>query len=235
MSGPATGTLLMTPISRATPEMPRQSPRFGVSSMSITTSSSCRCAASGSPTGARSSRLMMPSASSPSPSSAAEHSIPWDSTPRILLRRILRPSGRRAPTSATGARMPANTFGAPHTTESVSPLPASTLHTLRRSASGCAPTSSTWATTMSSPRRASGSALSTSRPAAVSCSTRVSVSTGASTHSRSHCSLTFIGTAPGSAGRCRRTGADRRCRSAAGRGARRPCRRRSRCSVPSRC
>jgi len=160
--------------------------------------------------GARGSRDRMPSASSPRPSSRAEHSMPWDSTPRILLRRILFPSGSRAPTRAMGATMPSCTLVAPHTTARGPPLPASTLHKLRRSAWGWGKTSSTRATTTLSMGADNGSALSTVRPADVSCSTRVSVSTGASAHSRNHCSLTFIsGTARGNADRCRKTSADR--------------------------
>ena len=56
----------------------------------------------------------------------AEHSMPCDSTPRIVARLIARPPGSAAPTSAHGAVMPAAAFGAPQTICSGAPAPAST-------------------------------------------------------------------------------------------------------------
>ena len=88
----------------------------------------------------------MPSWSSESSSSRAEHSMPWLSSPRIFAFLIVTPPGSVAPTVASGTIMPARTFGAPHTTRS-SPAPPSTRHSDSLSAFGCFCTSSTRATT----------------------------------------------------------------------------------------
>ena len=78
------------------------------------------------------------------------------------------PGGSSAPTVAHGILMPGRTLGAPQTICSTSPMPASTLHTFRRSASGCLATSSTCATTTPVKAGATGCNSSTSRPAMVS-------------------------------------------------------------------
>ena len=58
--------------------------------------------------------------------------MPWLSTPRSFESLIANGAppasagGNSAPTSATGTLMPGDTFGAPHTMFSVSPVPAST-------------------------------------------------------------------------------------------------------------
>ena len=88
----------------------------------------------------------MPEWSSEKPSSSAEQSMPWLSTPRILLFLITSPPGSFAPMVASGAIIPARTFGAPQTMES-SPAPASTRQSESLSALGCFATSSTFATT----------------------------------------------------------------------------------------
>ena len=59
---------------------------------------------------------MMPSALPPNSRPFAEHSIPFDRTPRIFDRLSLTPSGNTDPTGAKGYFTPAITFDAPHTT-----------------------------------------------------------------------------------------------------------------------
>jgi hypothetical protein len=59
---------------------------------------------------------MRPAASSESPSSRAEQSMPKDSTPRSFALRISMPPGSLAPMVASGAFIPARAFGAPQTT-----------------------------------------------------------------------------------------------------------------------
>ena len=89
----------------------------------------------------------MPAASSPNPSSAAEHSIPSLAMPRILRRPISRPSGMVAPMVARGTTSPASMLNAPHHTCSGAPSPASTKTSWTRSASGWRRVSSTLAVT----------------------------------------------------------------------------------------
>ena len=67
--------------SRAMPATPSQSARLGVTSKSIT-GSAPNTPAAGSPTSWASSSSRMPSLSSASSSSAAEHSMPCETTPR---------------------------------------------------------------------------------------------------------------------------------------------------------
>ena len=116
--------------------------------------------------------------------------MPWLFTPRIVATPIS-PTASRAPTFASGASIPARTFGAPHTIESVSP-PASTLHTLSLSALGCRATSSTRAATTPSNGGTSGSHDSTSRPDMVSRCASSSVVSDGSTRRRSQLSGTFM-------------------------------------------
>ena len=86
---------------------------------------------------------MIPWLSEPSWTSVSDRIIPSDSTPRsfALPRRV--PSGSTAPGSATITAWPAATLGAPHTIVRSSDPLSRTVHTLRRSASGCCDTSST--------------------------------------------------------------------------------------------
>ena len=73
--------------------------------------------------------------------------MPSEVSPRIFDFLILSPPGSSAPTSASGTFIPAFTFGAPHTTLSGAPSPASTTQSESLSASGWRWTSSTWPTT----------------------------------------------------------------------------------------
>ena len=80
---------------------------------------------------------MIPSASSPISSSAAERIIPEEVTPRSLASPSSTPPGIVAPGSATATVWPASTFGAPQTIVRGSESPVSTVQTLSRSAFGC--------------------------------------------------------------------------------------------------
>ena len=57
--------------------------------------------------------------------------MPFDVAPRIFLFSSLRPPGSVVPAAANGYFAPTFTFGAPHTTSSSSPFPASTFVTQR--------------------------------------------------------------------------------------------------------
>ena len=70
---------------------------------------------------------MMPSWSSPIPTSSSARIIPLDFTPRSFASPSVAPSGITAPGSATATVWPAATFGAPHTIVWGSPRPTSTL------------------------------------------------------------------------------------------------------------
>ncbi len=87
--------------SRATPYTPIASGRFGVISISITSSAIGRCSDSGPPTGSSPDRTMMPSWSSPIPTSSSARIIPLDFTPRSFASPSVAPSGITAPGSAT--------------------------------------------------------------------------------------------------------------------------------------
>ena len=118
-----------------------KSPRFAVSSKSIIPSSICIYLIGSSPTGASAGNSCIPSLSSgfknllSNPSSAIEHNIPLDSTPRFMLLLIV-PPGSFAPGSATITFKPFLTFGAPQTICKTS-SPTLTLHTCKWSESGC--------------------------------------------------------------------------------------------------
>jgi hypothetical protein len=125
------------------PSTPRQSPRLGVTLISITGSSMPSTDAAGAPTGVSAGRSMMPSWSSPSCSSRAEHSMPLLSSPRILLDLSVMPvPGMTLPDGAKMPFMPVRAFGAPQITCTVS-LPVLTRQTRSRSALGCCDASST--------------------------------------------------------------------------------------------
>src|SRR5437867_698276 len=116
-TGARNGAPVRADSSRATPTTERQSGRFGVISISRTWSSRPRCATRSTPSGASASTVRMPrSCSSPRPSSRSEHSIPWDSVPRIFALAIRRSPGSTAPGGAKAARTPTAAFGAPQTT-----------------------------------------------------------------------------------------------------------------------
>ena len=193
-SGPAIGRRLMAPISRAIPARDRQSPRSGVTLTSNMVSSNSSTSETSAPGGTSGSSSMMPSWSSPTPSSRMERSMPSETVPRIFARRTLTPPPIRAPGRASAARIPARAFGAPQTTSTGSSSPKSATQSLSRSAFGCGRHSSTSATTTPaiSPGATTGSAESTSSPARVSCSASSAVVTGGSTHSRSQRSLNLI-------------------------------------------
>ena len=122
--------------------MLNKSPRFAVKSKSITPSSICIYFIGSSPTGASAGNSCIPSLSFGSknllskPSSAIEHNIPLDSTPRFILLFIVTPPGSFAPGNATITFKPFLTFGAPQTICNTS-LPTLTLHTCKWSESGC--------------------------------------------------------------------------------------------------
>src|SRR3954468_20235026 len=133
--------------------MPRQSGRFGVISSSRTAVLIGRTLCSGAPASScapfssRSSRTMIPGSSVPMASSSSASIMPSDSTPRSFALPSFVPPGITAPGRATATVWPAATFGAPQTIWAVCPPPTSTLQTLRRSASGWRPCSSTLPTT----------------------------------------------------------------------------------------
>src|SRR5690606_30398065 len=157
----------------------------------MTTSSRPRYSRTSMPTGASAANSSRPLWSSLVFSSAAEHSMPKDSTPRSLAFLILKSSPSSAPTMAKGTLMPGRALGAPHTTWKVS-LPLLTWQTRSLSASGCcsalriSPTTTPWKAP------ATGVTLSTSRPTMDSLATRASRSAAGLAQLRSHCSLNFI-------------------------------------------
>src|SRR5215210_6197966 len=131
----------------------RHSGRFGVISSSRTAVAIGRTSPSGAPAcraapfPSRSSRTMIPACSVPMASSSSARIMPSDSTPRSFAWPSFVPPGMTAPGRATATVWPPATFGAPHTIWAVWPPPTSTRHTLRRSASGWRPDSSTLPTT----------------------------------------------------------------------------------------
>src|SRR5450755_84484 len=182
----------MAATSRARPSTDKQSARLGVSLSVSTTSSRSSALRTSVPIGMLESRIRSPLTSSEMPSSLAEHSIPCDSTPRIAVLRISSPPGSVAPMRAHGTTIPAATLGAPQTIDKGSPVPASTRHTVRRSALGWRSTSSTCAATTPLNAGAAFARSSTSRPAMVSAWASASLSSGGSTKVRSQCSENFI-------------------------------------------
>src|SRR5450631_2635474 len=183
--GGLTGDAVIAPTSRAMPASERQSARLGVSFSVSNESSRSSTWRRSVPMVALPSSTSSPDASSAMPSSAAEQSMPCDSTPRIAALRITMPPGSSAPTSAHGTRMPGATLGAPHTIDSGAPRPASTLQTVRRSAFGWRSTVSTLATTTCVKGGAARTCSSTSSPAIVSAWASASLSSGGSTSVRS--------------------------------------------------
>src|ERR1039457_1924961 len=161
--------------SRATPTMPEQSLRFGVSLSMNNLSSSSRYSRRFFPTGASPGNNHNPSLSVAKPSSLSEHNMPNDSTLRTLACLMTKSPGSTAPMRAHGTFTPTATFAAPHTMVRGRASPTFTWHTFRRSALGCLTTSSTSATTTLLNAGATGSSASTSRPAMVSACARASL------------------------------------------------------------
>ena len=172
-------------VSRARPAMLRQSPRFGVSSSTMVLSTRPRCFSIGVPGLAVRSSSSRPSDFSAKPSSDAEHNMPLDSTPRSAALPICVPLGSTAPGSAAGIRMPGRALAAPQTICRISPVPASTSQTLRRSACGCGVVLRILPTTMPCGSTASIGSASASRPAMFSLWASSMAVAGGLTHSRS--------------------------------------------------
>ena len=179
-------------MSLAKPSTLKQSARFGVRSTSMTQSSKSRYSRKSIPTGASVGSSIKPSVSGDRPNSCAAHNIPCEGTPRSLAFLILKPPGSTAPTKAVGAFIPARTFFAPHTICTGSSSPTSTWVTFNLSASGCFSTLITKPTTTLLKGGATGSMPSTSSPARLNSSAKVSVSHSGFTQVLNHFSLTFI-------------------------------------------
>ena len=155
--------------SRATPHIDSQSGRFGVTSTSICVSPG-KSRSSGTPTSVSAGKIISPELSSDSPSSAALHIMPFDSTPRSLDFLILNsPSGvvKTVPMVASGTMHPASQFGAPQTICSVD-LPSKTWQTDRWSLSGWGLRSRIFAVITPAGTRRADSTASTSMPDMVS-------------------------------------------------------------------
>ncbi len=175
--------------SRATPRTDSTSPRFGVTLSVRIVSSRASASRSGVPVTSSSGSSRIPSCSSDRPSSRAEQSMPFDSTPRSFARRITSPEASRAPSRASGVFMPARTLGAPQTTCSRAEPPPATWQTVSLSASGWRSTESTSPTTTPWKSPAAGSIDSTSRPLMVRRAASAAGSRPASTHSLSQARL----------------------------------------------
>ena len=104
--------------------MERLSGRFGVISRSSTVSVRPAYSANGTPTGASSGKIMMPSWSLLKPSSRAEQFMPKLATPRSLDVLIFTSPGSSAPTMAVTIWSPSLKFWAPQTICSGSGLPS---------------------------------------------------------------------------------------------------------------
>ena len=124
VGGKRSGAPVSAATSRASPTIERASPRFGLTSTSSTVSP--YSAVSSAPSGVSAGRIRIPSASTVSPSSSPEQSIPLLTTPIFSVRSIRRSPGRTAPGSATGTRWPGAMFVAPQTISSGSPAPTLT-------------------------------------------------------------------------------------------------------------
>ena len=123
---------------------------------------------------------MMPSWSSEICSSAAEHSMPRLSTPRMVpTPSVMFLPGMKVPGAENTLTRPARAFGAPHTTcTGAPPSPVSTMQTRKRSAFGCCSAEITRAMVNGANALALSSMLSTSSPIMVSLS--ASFSSGSS-------------------------------------------------------
>src|SRR5882724_6173035 len=123
---------------------------------------------------------MMPSWSSESCNSAAEHSMPRLSTPRMVpTPSVMFLPGMKVPGGENTLTRPARAFGAPQTTcTGAAPLPGSTMQTRKRSALGCCSAEITRAMVNGASALALSSMFSTSSPIMVSLS--ASFSSGSS-------------------------------------------------------
>src|SRR3954471_6074424 len=137
---------------------------------------------------------MMPSWSSESCSSAAEHSMPRLSTPRMVpIPSVMFLPGIKVPGAENTLISPARAFGAPHTTcTGAVPSPVSTMQTRRRSAFGCCSAEITRAMENGASALALSSMLSTSSPIMVSLSASFSSGSSVSRCSFSQESVNFI-------------------------------------------
>src|SRR5690242_18206333 len=137
---------------------------------------------------------MMPSWSSEICSSAAEHSMPRLSTPRMVpTPSVMFLPGMKVPGGENTLTRPARAFGAPHTTcTGAAPLPGSTMQTRRRSAFGCCSAEITRAMVNGASSLALSSRLSTSSPIMVSLSASFSSGSSVSRCSFSQESVNFI-------------------------------------------
>ncbi len=123
-SGSANGAPVAPATSRATPATDMRSGRFGLTSMSKTTSSRPKCRFTSAPTGESAGRTRIPPWSAETPSSRAEHTMPWDTWPASFRSpRGSGSTGTRDPGRAHGTRSPARKFLTPATTW-CSPSPA---------------------------------------------------------------------------------------------------------------
>ena len=134
-TGSLTDNRLQTATSRAMPRILKQSPRFGVRSNSIATSSKPNASRNSDPGVRESASSMIPSCSSLTPNSLALQSIPSDLIPLNFVGFIFKPPESSEPTLANAVLRPTRAFGAPQTTLYFSE-PSNTVQTERRSAFG---------------------------------------------------------------------------------------------------
>ena len=104
--------------------------------------------------------------------------MPPLSWPRIFVFLMRKSPGSTAPGSAQAVSSPARALGAPQTICTGSAWPTSTMHTCRRSASGCLAALTMRATTTPENAAATGSRDSTSMPPMVSRCSSAAPSTG---------------------------------------------------------
>ena len=137
---------------------------------------------------------MMPSWSSEICSSAAEHSMPRLSTPRMVpTPSVMFLPGMKVPGGENTLTRPARAFGAPQTTcTGAPPSPVSTMQTRRRSAFGCCSAEITRAIENGASAFALSSMFSTSSPIMVSLSASFSSGSSVSRCSFSQESVNFI-------------------------------------------
>ncbi len=176
-----------------------KSGRLGVISKSYTTSPAVlpKCWANGWPTTASAGKSINPEASPGNPSSAVEHIMPCDSTPRSLPTLMVKGGvpggvGSVQPGVAKGTLSPSLKFFAPHTIWR-SPWPSFTRQTDNLSAFGCLAIAMTCATTTPSNSPPSFCMDSTSTPSMVSRSRSSSGVQLKSTCRRNQLIVTFIG------------------------------------------
>ena len=137
---------------------------------------------------------MMPSWSSEICSSAAEHSMPRLSTPRMVpMPSVMFLPGMKVPGAENTLTRPARAFGAPQTTcTGAPPSPVSTMQTRRRSALGCCSAEITRAMVNGESSLALSSMFSTSSPIMVSLSASFSSGSSVSRCSFSQESVNFM-------------------------------------------